>query len=104
MATLMVQVGEPGDASHGEILHAIDNLLPGVCLDIVVIGNLKPLGASIVDSQPQFAILDELENLLVEDGVLVAYNEELLLMSGQLAHILAKKGERRICNHHVGLL
>ena len=65
VAAAMVQICEPHDASHAEILYAVHDLLARLSLDVVVLLHLEPLRSAVVNSEPQLVVLDERENLLI---------------------------------------
>ena len=55
-------------------------------------------------SEPKLVILDERKDLLVGDRILVANDQELLVMFDQLGDILPEQRERRVRDYDVGFL
>jgi hypothetical protein len=59
---------------------------------------------SAIMPEPYLAVLDEREYVVVLDGILIAYDQELFIKRNELGKVLAEQGKRRVCDHDVGLL
>src|SRR5262249_31110535 len=76
-----VEVRKPGHVAHGEVSDAVRDLDARLSGGVDVVGgDPEPLLAAVLVAEPDPIILYEPEDLTVRDRVLVAENEELLVV------------------------
>ena len=100
MPFLYFQIGKPSNTRHPN--HSFTMVASSGL--VLIMRDEMPSPALEAIAQPQLVFLDERKYLLVLDGILMPYDQELLIVLHQLRHVFPEQREWRIGYHDIRFL